>query len=420
MLDSSDFHYTSNETTEEILRYVPGGYHPIIMGDILHDPRTADGPGYRIMHKLGYGAFATVWLAQNTDTNVFFSVKVTAADCSTSQEVEMLKAASRFAHECQENNIISLVDSRAFDGPNGRHTVLVTDVVAPLSSLHHTLLPPAWRKTVALGLARALQQLHASGIVHGDFHTGNAGVSVPQLAQQDQLDVMQDLSYPELTVVLTTTAAKQTSSLPAYLVMPCDIAAYYLRIKLNEPPQTLVFDFGTAHEVGTHPDRFQCAAGICALEVAFTFSIEKNENPPVDCAADIWALGISIFEIVAGSSLFYGTGLPGIPYRAVEQAGYVPTAWETWWATVAKPPDVSPTAADKFWAEQRKMLRLKCEDDADVDGLIRLLKKILALDPAARPSAAEVVNDAWFVADSAKIGTEDELIVRDGNTPGQA
>ncbi|EJD36082.1 kinase-like protein [Auricularia subglabra TFB-10046 SS5] len=405
MLDADDFHFTSDETTEDILRYVAGGYHPVIMGNILRDTRAAGRPGYRVMHKLGYGAFATVWLAQRTDTNAFVSVKVTTADCAASQEVGMLKAAAEFVRSrCTQSNIITLIDSWTFDGPNGHHTVLVTDVVAPLSSLRRTPHQPAWRKTVALGLARAVEQLHGAGIVHGDLHIGNAGVSVPQLAQQDPLDVMQDLSYPELTVVLPTTAAKQTPSLPAYLVTPCDIAAYYSRIGTADPPRTLAFDFGAAHPVGALPDRFQCAADICAPEVAFAFHVEKNENPPVDAAADIWALGISIFEIVAGSPLFYGVGLPAIPSCAAKQAGYVPTAWQTWWATLAKPPDVSPAAAEEFWMEKRQSLRPHCSGDADVDELIRLLRRILSLEPAARPSAAEVVNDAWFVDDSA--GTE--------------
>lgn len=410
MLEPGDLYFTSDERTEDILRYAPGGYHPVIMGDILRDPRATKGPGYRIMHKLGYGAFATVWLAQRSDTNAFVSVKVTTANSTASQEVEMMRAAAAPMREHSQDNILPLLDSWTFDGPNGRHTVIVTTVVAPLSSLRHSSHPPEWRKAVAQGLARAVEQLHVRNIVHGDLHIGNAGVSVPQLAQQDPWDVMQDLSYPEVTIVLPTTAEKQTSSLPAYLLTPCDIADYYSRIKTDEPPHTRVFDFGAAHAVGDKPSEFQCVASICAPEVAFAFCVEKNENPPVDRAADIWALGTSIFEIVAGWSLF-SVGLPSIPSCAAQSAGYVPTAWQTWWSTMPKAPDVSPDAAQRFWKEKREMLRRHCADDADVDHLIVLLKKLLTLDPAARPSAAEVVNDPWF-AGSATVSSD-----RDADSP---
>ena len=46
--------------TEWVEAYRPTGYHPIHFGDMLHDGR------YRIIHKLGYGAFSTVWLANDS------------------------------------------------------------------------------------------------------------------------------------------------------------------------------------------------------------------------------------------------------------------------------------------------------------------------------------------------------------------
>lgn len=35
--------------------YRPGGYHPVVLGDVLNDR-------YEIIGKLGYGSFSTVWL----------------------------------------------------------------------------------------------------------------------------------------------------------------------------------------------------------------------------------------------------------------------------------------------------------------------------------------------------------------------
>lgn len=41
-------------------RYVPGGYHPVRIGDTF-----ASGQ-YRVLRKLGYGVYSTVWLAHDT------------------------------------------------------------------------------------------------------------------------------------------------------------------------------------------------------------------------------------------------------------------------------------------------------------------------------------------------------------------
>ena len=63
-LETDDLHFYEMEKTESMTQYLPGGYHPIVVGDIL-------GPSperqYRIMHKLGWGGYSTVWLAQKTD-----------------------------------------------------------------------------------------------------------------------------------------------------------------------------------------------------------------------------------------------------------------------------------------------------------------------------------------------------------------
>jgi serine/threonine protein kinase len=46
-------------TLENFGNYKLGGYHPIEIGDELHNGC------YRILHRLGYGSYSTVWLALN-------------------------------------------------------------------------------------------------------------------------------------------------------------------------------------------------------------------------------------------------------------------------------------------------------------------------------------------------------------------
>ena len=56
-------YYDSNllHNQEDMLKYRPGGYHPVRLGDFFKDGR------YKIHHKLGWGGFSTVWLARDNE-----------------------------------------------------------------------------------------------------------------------------------------------------------------------------------------------------------------------------------------------------------------------------------------------------------------------------------------------------------------
>lgn len=59
MVDQSQ--YTVCVPAEYLDQYVLGGYHPVHLHDKLNDGR------YEIIHKLGFGAFSTVWLARDNE-----------------------------------------------------------------------------------------------------------------------------------------------------------------------------------------------------------------------------------------------------------------------------------------------------------------------------------------------------------------
>lgn len=76
-LDDRDFFpYPRDERTfEDLDNYRRHGLHPIIPGDILPKPSTCVSHPrkrlrYTIYLKIGFGAFSTVWLAQDADTRL--------------------------------------------------------------------------------------------------------------------------------------------------------------------------------------------------------------------------------------------------------------------------------------------------------------------------------------------------------------
>jgi len=50
--------YSDNEGVESAYNYRPGGYHPVHLGDVYCER-------YKVINKLGYGSYSTVWLARD-------------------------------------------------------------------------------------------------------------------------------------------------------------------------------------------------------------------------------------------------------------------------------------------------------------------------------------------------------------------
>jgi serine/threonine-protein kinase SRPK3 len=51
--------YSSTIDAEPLHRYRQGGYHPLTLGECLKAGR------YKVLHKLGWGGYSTVWAARD-------------------------------------------------------------------------------------------------------------------------------------------------------------------------------------------------------------------------------------------------------------------------------------------------------------------------------------------------------------------
>jgi len=187
---------------EDFLKYSSGGFHPLSLGDTLSAGR------YTIYHKLGFGSFATVWLAKDKQydppaaprfffsflfdisshrTNRWVAVKILTANHSRlSQEHQTLLALAECAKN--ENNslealfIIQLLDQFVHQGPNGSHLCLVFALLGP--SVHnvvdscrmaaqydgvqyHEFLKPPTILKISRQLLKAVAFMHKSGYAHG-------------------------------------------------------------------------------------------------------------------------------------------------------------------------------------------------------------------------------------------------------------
>ena len=157
------------DEVERLDYYVPGGYHPVQIGDKFHNDR------YVVVHKLGFGRSATTWLAKDKQNSRLVALKISTAESAerTMHESQVLtrlaQAKSRLPGKAM---VQTLLDSFPFSGPNGSHRCLVMDAArinideAKEAAYHRLLHLPASRAIVAQ-LVLAVQFIHSQAIVHG-------------------------------------------------------------------------------------------------------------------------------------------------------------------------------------------------------------------------------------------------------------
>jgi serine/threonine-protein kinase SRPK3 len=155
----------------ETLNYRPGGFHPVHLNDVFKKGR------YTVIHKLGHGGFATVWLARDKVRLRYVALKILAArlshDCP---EVEIPRRLRESEDHEGKAFVMSMLDHFWIDGPNGHHLCVVSEVGGPsikqfndcpgLTSGSRRLRGAVARK-VASQATEGLAYIHSTGTVHG-------------------------------------------------------------------------------------------------------------------------------------------------------------------------------------------------------------------------------------------------------------
>ena len=187
--ESSD-RYETLLGVEDPSKYKPGGYHPLEIGEKVHDSR------YLILHRLGHGGYSTVWLAldQSYDSSAssdplrprYVALKIGIAsrgqkEANFLNELQAQLRSRPAQDECR--HVVRFLDYFQISGPNGSHCCLVTELLGPsVADLHRYpgiggryWLPLPVARHVALLCAEALAVLHSQGIVHAGILQHQAG-----------------------------------------------------------------------------------------------------------------------------------------------------------------------------------------------------------------------------------------------------
>ncbi|KIH91389.1 serine protein kinase [Sporothrix brasiliensis 5110] len=310
--------------------YYPGNLHPIDVGDIL-----GDGERYKVLRKLGYGAFSTVWLARDLSKedggaeNRFVALKVVIAKAGRSADLPEVKLYKHLASVSQradlDRHVTKLLDTFDISGPNGTHACLVFEPMGPTVSSMVGQLPqfvrrplfvkaryPLWMaKQIVRGALEALSFVHHHGVAHGDVQPGNFLFNLKiNLDSVPEAELLHPGNQPPPKSGLTTSKplerldGKVDPWAPRRLYVPQPLAdwANYGRgfsVKLS--------DLGGAYPLNNPPPKIVTPTGLRAPELVLKSSTDILDGR----ALDIWSLGCLVFEFVTGESLFLLPWMPG-------------------------------------------------------------------------------------------------------------
>lgn len=153
---------------EHLYDYEAEGHHPIQLGDVLDDGR------YRVIHKLGSGGYANVWLCRDlaAPTPKYVALKILMAEASTEDCRELLCAEQLKSTMVANETGPICAPLRHFEtyGPNGSHLCFVYPVLGPKVSsglLNSAEDPDRALREICHETVAALALLHALGICHG-------------------------------------------------------------------------------------------------------------------------------------------------------------------------------------------------------------------------------------------------------------
>lgn len=182
--------------------YRKGGYHVVTIGEVYN-------ARYRVLAKLGWGHFSTVWLCEDARERRFVAMKVQKSAPNyvdaAYDEIELLsqsanpEGGARQAWEQEQlssladllpcasavSGVVTLLDQFEHTGPNGKHVCMVFEIMGPnvlalIKRYNFKGVPLDVARKVAAHTLIGLDYLHrVCNIIHTDLKPENVLVGCP-------------------------------------------------------------------------------------------------------------------------------------------------------------------------------------------------------------------------------------------------
>ncbi|KAI8944767.1 kinase-like domain-containing protein [Xylaria longipes] len=361
---------------EPVERYYHGCmYYPVRVGEVL------DGR-YRIVHKLGYGGFSTVWMAHDIQNDKAVALKTLVS--GKDGEAEFLAQSTVCRIVGSAPHIVTYRSTFEVSGRgSGRHHVLVMPLLGPNLETRLREASMAARMSAARQLLIALKTLHQAGIVHRDLNHGAVMWEMTDIDKYDKATQYRRFGRPQKLDLIEKA---------------CDLAD--LVQPMTIPPEFIgntvyLGDFGMAILVGTPVDfKIQTPAMFCAPERY------HDRNPSL--ASDMWSYTCIFAALYLGFPPFHGSG-DDIVSLWVNTLGPLPVSWKGKYRYFDNKGD------DAWYDQDRKhrptmnlesllARREPVPEEEEMKLVLSIFQRGFDYGPEKRPSAAELLKDDSFNA----------------------
>ncbi|KFY10159.1 hypothetical protein V492_05152 [Pseudogymnoascus sp. VKM F-4246] len=385
---------------ERLENYKPGGYHPVMIGDILHRR-------YHIVDKLGYGGYSTIWLARDTYLEQYVAVKIGTANLA-SRETQILRALASTSEHPGRQPIPLPLDEFEVCGPNGIHQCYTT---APARcNLQEVSFSRLFPLEVARALAGSLTQdiayTHSQGYAHGDLHLRNILVRLPQ--SFDRLSIEQlyeEYGEPETVDITKRNGKPLPINIAPKAVLPLYLGKDAEEFSLSDV-RVILSDFGEAFA----PEDSRLGKDCCTPLAMRAPEARFEPQAALSYSADIWTLAVAIWEIL-GMKAIFSSEFTTADEMVSNHIGPMPLNWWDAWEERSKFFDDAgrPKTGRHVWLPineafeegvqkyRRKSKRVEEFSREETVAILDLMRRMLAFRPEHRPTAKEVLESNWMV-----------------------
>jgi len=312
----------TSSSSEDSRDYKKGGYHPVDLFELYNDK-------YRVLGKLGSGAFSTVWLCANikSDPMELVAMKVCKSSKSVSEQtLDEMKLLS----ELNSPYVMSLKDHFWHTGPHGQHKCLIFDLMgenllAVIRFFDSTGLPMPMVKKICADTLRGVAHIQSRNIVHTDIKLENVLIrrhdlkelyeeAEQAIAMFEERRKAQDEKKKSEMANLTKNQKKRLRQKQKKAEANGTVAADDDDDDLPPLPKPLSRQKTKLHELILEDIHCQLTdfGNGCWVDKHFTEEIQTRQyrSPEVlvgqtyDASTDIWSCACMFFELLTGEFLF--------------------------------------------------------------------------------------------------------------------